>query len=29
VWRFTERYNVVELIGNLSQRLFEGTLPPT
>ena len=26
-WRFTERYNVVELMGNMSQRLFEGTLP--
>lgn len=27
VWRFTERYNVVELMGNMSERLFEGTLP--
>jgi hypothetical protein len=27
VWRFSERYNVVELMGNLSERLFEGTLP--
>jgi hypothetical protein len=26
-WRFTERYNVVELMGNMSERLFEGTLP--
>jgi hypothetical protein len=27
VWRFTERYNVVELVGNMSERLYEGTLP--
>lgn len=26
-WRFTERYNVVELVGNMSERLYEGTLP--
>jgi hypothetical protein len=26
-WRFADRYIVVELVGNLSQRLYEGTQP--
>jgi len=26
-WRFAERYIVVELVGNLSERLYEGTQP--